>query len=244
MSATDIRKIASLAGRTRRVVAWAGVGAALCGVACAASLVGAGALCALAGTTRIVVFGALAAGAVVIALVARLRGRTRRAATAGMCGPRGCAADAAAGCKPYASPQAQPDEAIVCTANLWDTSNIMAQVDGYRAAFRHLIGTERFPGGFRWTFRARPGLYSELVRLAQREHQCCRFFHFEVKEVTDAIVWETTADDRASPVLDEYSHLPERLRAEPRPGHDLLALKGAAQRAGLRFAGDEEVPRE
>jgi hypothetical protein len=149
------------------------------------------------------------------------------------------------------SPPSPPDEPVVCTAHLWDKSGIMAQIDGYRAAFDHLIDTERFPGGFRWTFRARPGLYVDLVRLAQREHECCRFFHFEIKggedvrrpnrragadANTDVIVWETTADDGASTVLEEYFRLPERLRAEPRRGHDVLSLKRAAERAGLRFA--------
>jgi hypothetical protein len=121
---------------------------------------------------------------------------------------------------------------IVCTADL---THAQVQIDGYRAAFARLVKGERFAGGFRWTFRAELGLESQLRGLAEREAACCRFVSFDLTADGQHIVWTTTGDDRAAAVLDEYFRLPDRLREEPRRGHDVAALKHAADRAGLGF---------
>jgi hypothetical protein len=110
-------------------------------------------------------------------------------------------------------------------------------MNGYRAAFAQLRRTERFAGGFRWVFEPRPGLDGELRRLAENEHQCCGFFKFEVRTAGGEIVWQTTADERATSVLEEFSQLPARL-SEIAPGQDLTPIKQSVSAAGLVFAAD------
>jgi hypothetical protein len=124
---------------------------------------------------------------------------------------------------------------IVCTADL---THAQVQIDGYRAAFQRLVGAERFPGGFRWTFRAELGLASLLRGLAEREADCCRFFAFDLASHGDTIIWEVRGGDRVVSVLEEYFNLSDRLRAEPRPGHDVALLKRTAGDAGLDFLAD------
>jgi hypothetical protein len=127
------------------------------------------------------------------------------------------------------------DEPIACTADLRDEKAVRKGMEKYRAAFTHLMRTERLPNGFRWIFRAEEGLEARIRELAQLEHECCRFFGFELTSDRDRIVWTVTSDERARAVVDEFSHLPERLEAEPRPGHDLAALKRNMEGAGLVF---------
>ena len=131
--------------------------------------------------------------------------------------------------------RAAPDQPIACTADLRDGTAVQAHIDAYRAVFTRLIGTERFADGFRWSFRAEPGLEAELRALVEREHGCCRFFNFELTVDRDRIVWTTTADEPARSMVDEFFRLPERLRSEPRSGHDLAVLKHSAEAAGLMF---------
>ena len=78
----------------------------------------------------------------------------------------------------------------------------------------------------------------ELRLLAEREHECCRFFQFDLSKVGDELHWETRADERAAAILDEFARLPERLRDEPRPGHDVTSVKRSANAAGLVFVAD------
>jgi hypothetical protein len=159
------------------------------------------------------VFGG-ATAALVLGVVA-WRGRGRE---------RVCSFDAGAGAP------------VACTADLSNERGVRAQLDGYRSAFAELAGTERFAGGFRWRFRARPGLEAELRQLAERERGCCGFLGFELTRSGDEIVWEATAPAGAESVLDEFFRLPERL-GELAPGHDVAALKQHAEAAGLRFTG-------
>jgi hypothetical protein len=133
----------------------------------------------------------------------------------------------------FFSRAAAPAAPLICTG---DHTQARLQIDGYRAAFEHLIHAESIPHGFRWIFRAQPGLAARLRALAEREADCCRFMSFELTEDGDRIVWESTGDASASPVLDEIARLPERLRDEPRAGHDLAALKRSAEAKGLVFA--------
>ena len=129
---------------------------------------------------------------------------------------------------------------IVCTADL---AHAQVQIDGYRAAFERLIGAERFPGGFRWTFRAELGLASQLRGLAERAADCCRFFSYDLITECDTITWDVRGEDRVSSVLEEYFHRPERLREEPRQVHDVASLKGSAEKAGLAFIAEVDPTR-
>jgi hypothetical protein len=137
------------------------------------------------------------------------------------------------------SHQGSENAPMVCSGDL---ALAQIQIDGYRAAFAHLVHAERFPGGFRWKFRSELGLESQLMGLAEREGSCCPFFTFHVTREGGHLVWETRAPERAGAILDEYFRLPETLRDEPRPGHDVIALKRAADRAGLAFSADRGAP--
>jgi hypothetical protein len=173
----------------------------------------AGALASLLGPGTELVLGS-AAAALALGVVA-WRGRSRE---------RVCSFDGVA------------DAPVACTADLGNERAVRAHVEGYRAVFAELVDQERFPGGFRWRFRARPGLEAELRKLAEREHGCCSFMGFTVTRSGDEIVWETTAPARADPVLEEFFRLPDRLRETPR-GDDVAALKRGAEAAGLTFTG-------
>lgn len=133
----------------------------------------------------------------------------------------------------YFSRAAAPAAPLICTG---DHAQVRAQIDGYRAAFEHLIQVEAIPRGFRWIFRAQPGLGALLCALAEREADCCRFMSFELTDDGARIVWESTGHASASSVIDEIARLPERLRDEPRAGDDLALLKRNVETAGLVFA--------
>lgn len=238
-------------------------GAAACAACCsvpllAAAGVGGGALTTLAahmlpGAEFVVGLGA---AGIVLGLAALRRRRAAACADAcsvpvsgrGMRVEAGSSAAGACGCGSserdpitvYRSPEPPADEAIVCTADLTDGPTVQGQIDGYRAAFAHLMTTERFPGGFRWVFRKAPGFDAQLKRLAEAEHQCCRFFSFDITTTSEHVVWETRAHASAWSVLEFFAALPERLKEEGRPGADVAWLKQRSSAAGLRFAADEE----
>ena len=140
----------------------------------------------------------------------------------------------------YASPPTSPDEPVVCRPEGTDAAAVQRQLDRYRSVFAELQRTERFAGGFRWYFRRRDGLEAELSELARREHACCRFLELSVTRSASEVVWEARAGAGAASVLEEFSQLPERLRAEPRPGHDVASVKRAITAAGLAFSSDSE----
>ena len=229
---------------SRRRLAWAG-GAAFvgCAVSCSipmlAVVAGGGFLTSAAAWVRpgaeLVVGAALFAG--VLGFMALRRRRNAQEATACGC------ATAPAPTRLFESPEPSPDEPVVCTAPLGDKPQVQAGIDSYRAAFAHLTTTERFDGGFRWRFQRVAGLEARLEQLVAAEHGCCRFFQFNLTVEGDEVVWETRAPAHAASVLDEYSRIPERLKAEPRRGHDVAALKTKASDAGLRFAADEAASR-
>ena len=165
----------------------------------------------------------------------------RRAASASSC-ETSCAVDGGCGCGPagkeiFTSPAPGLGEPIVCTADLRDKPTVQGQLDGYRAAFTHLRRTERFPGGVRWVFAKRNGLDVELRTLAHNEHQCCKFFQFDLTQTPDSIVWETTAGPEAAAVLEEFGNLPAQLREHPQ-GQESAAIKDRITGAGLVFAAD------
>ncbi|HEU5075355.1 MAG TPA: hypothetical protein VFU02_14290 [Polyangiaceae bacterium] len=227
---------------SRSRLTWAGGAAVVgCAVSCSlpllAAAAGGGVLTSAArfvrpGTELVVGVVAFAGALGVMALR-----RRRKAQEATACG---CAA-AETPRRSFESPEAPPDEPVVCTADLRHERKVQQGIDNYRAAFASLTTTERFSGGFRWRFRREPGLEARLVSLMSSEHDCCRFFQFELTTTADEIVWETRARAHADPVLEEFSRLPERLAAEQRSGHDVAALKSAVSAAGLRFAADEVV---
>jgi hypothetical protein len=190
-------------------------------VSAVAAYVRPGADLLLAGVVGLSVLGVLA-----------FRARARRAASC----DTSCEVDRGCGCAPttklLATPSPRQGEPILCTANLANKPTVQGQLDGYRAAFQALLRTERFPGGVRWVFAKRPGLEAELRLLAENEHQCCRFFQFDLVLADDTIVWETTALPEAGNVLEEYARLPELLAA----GVEASAVKQAFDAAGLRFA--------
>jgi len=210
----------------------------------AAAGVGVGALSAIAGAVRpragltLAVVGVAVLG--VLALRARAgRGSARGAACAigGSCG--GGPADEA---NLFSSAAPRPGEPIVCTADLRDQPTVQAQLDGYAAAFQQLLRVEKLDGKARWIFANRAGLADELRKLAENEHQCCRFFKFDLRVAGETIVWETSAGPDAAPVLDEFARLPERLSQHPR-GSAVQPIKQAISAAGLSFASDASRPK-
>jgi hypothetical protein len=237
-----------------RSMGWAGLAALVgCAACCAipilaAAGLGGGATAAIATLmwpgAELVMGGLAFVGVLAVAALRRRAAERRSCAVA--CSVAAEAASGGCGCQPtagqrsqiYGSPPTQEDEPLACTFDFRNTAAAQAHVDGYRAAFTRLVGTERFPGGFRWIFRADPGLAVELKTLAEREHGCCRFLSFDVKTDGPHIVWETRAQEHATTFLEEYLQLPERLRAEPRPGHDVAVLERDVRKAGLVFTAD------
>jgi len=227
---------------SKRRLAWAG-GAALLGcVACCTlpllAVAGGGGLLASLGAhirpgSELVVGGVVFIGALSLGAISSWRQRKR--ATSCGCGPSGGGVSSL-----FRSTRAADDEPIACTADLQDKPAVQEQMDRYRAAFGRLVGTDRFAGGFRWRFRAQPGLEAELKLLAEREADCCRFFQFDLLKVDDELHWETRANESAASVLDEFANLPDRLRQEPRSGHDVVSVKRSATAAGLVFAADND----
>ncbi len=207
----------------------------------AAAGVGGGLLSSIAGYIRP---GAdwVVAGAVGVGVLGVFSARAWKARQAAGCGVA-CSVESSCGCDPerdkaiFMSADPAADEPVVCTADLRDKPTIEAQMNGYRAAFAHLGRTERFNGGFRWVFEPKPGLEGDLKRLAENEHQCCRFFKFDVRRTHDSIVWQITANERAALVLEEFSRLPSRLSGIA-PGQDLAPIKQGVTAAGLAFAAD------
>jgi hypothetical protein len=122
------------------------------------------------------------------------------------------------------------EEPIVCTL---DGREQAARGAEFRDVFAHLLTTQPFDGGFRWHFRAVPGLEERLVDLARREHDCCRFFRFRVGAVGEEIVWEARTDSRATSILEELMRLPETLREA-----DIETIKSALHASGLAFSSD------
>jgi len=233
---------------TKKSLGLAGIAAfGACAACCALPLlaaagIGGGALSAVAGYIRPGADLALAGvfGAGVLGVMAfRDRARARRAAGCDVA----CEVGGGCGCAPadktriLSTASARPGEPIVCTADLRDKPTVQGQLDGYRAAFAHLLRTEKFEGGVRWVFPNRPGLAVELRNLAEKEHQCCSFFAFDLRTAGETIVWETSASQEAASVLDEFGRLPERLKQHPR-GSEEEAIKQAISGAGLIFAAD------
>lgn len=225
-------------------LAWAGGAAILGCVACCAlpllAVAGGGGLLAGLGAyvqpgSELVVGGVVFIGALSLGALSSWRQRTR--ATSCGCGPSGDGVRSV-----FRSAAATEDEPIACTADLKDKPAVQEQMDRYRAAFVQLVGTDRFAGGFRWRFRAQPGLDVELKLLAEREADCCRFLQFDLLKVGEELHWETRANESAASVLDEFAKLPDRLRQEPRRGHDVASLKRSASAAGLIFIADACKP--
>ncbi len=225
---------------SKRCLAWAG-GAALlgCVACCALPLLavagGSGLLVGLASYVRpgseLILGAAVFTGALALGAISSWRQRKRSVSC-------GCGPSASDESSLYRSPAAIGEEPIACTADLQHKPAVQEQIDRYRAAFVHLVGTDRLAGGFRWRFRAEPGLEAELKLLAERETDCCRFFQFALLRSGDELHWETRADQRAASVLAEFARLPERLSQEPRCGHDVVLVKQSASAAGLVFAAD------
>jgi hypothetical protein len=203
------------------------LGAAACAACCAppiaAIVVGAGAASTIAAIAEPIA-GVLLAAGTVLGIAIYLRRRKARAAERCGCDP----------VEVYTSPDPSPDAPIACTVDLRDGAKLQAGMNEYRAAFTHLASTERTSNGFRWHFRAAPGLETQLKRLATAEHACCSFMKFEVTVQGSELVWETTADASARSVVEEYMRLPEMLRA----GRDVKGIKDRVTRAGLTFTSD------
>jgi hypothetical protein len=231
---------------TKKGLGLAGLAAfGACAACCAIPLlaaagIGGGVFSAIAGYIRPGADLVLAGGVgVTVLAVTAFRARSRRAAGCEVA----CEVDGGCGCGPVdegkilstASPR--PGEPIVCTADLRDEPTVQGQLDGYRAAFEHLLEVENHEGRVRWVFTNRPGLRDELRKLAENEHQCCKFFKFDLRADGDTIVWETTASPDAAQVLDEFARLPERLSQHER-GREAQPVKEAIGGAGLIFAAD------
>jgi hypothetical protein len=203
---------------------------ACCAVPLAALVIGGGA----ASTIAIVaepISGVLLAASVVLGVGLYVRHRRARSKLAGC------------GCAPtrrtlFSSPEPHADAPIACTFDVSDGTTVQDQISGYRKAFDHLVSSQRTSTGFRWTFANAPGVEPLLRKLAEREAACCSFMKFDLTSTDTEIVWTTRADGRAQSFIDEFFHIPDRLREEPRSGHDAVHLKVRAERAGLVFTGD------
>jgi hypothetical protein len=125
-------------------------------------------------------------------------------------------------------------EPIVCT--LAGRQQQERRAAEFRSAFAHLARTEPLDGAFRWYFRDEPGLETRLRELAQREHECCRFFDFRIQRDGGLIIWETRAPVSAAQVLQELMRLPETLNELSTPE----AMKRTLSKAGLSFLSDVE----
>lgn len=227
---------------SRQRLAWAGAAAFVgCAVSCSIPLLAVaasgGVLTSAAAWVKPgaeLVVGTLAFAGALGWMAVRHRRRTRQT-TACDCAPT------PGPTRLFESSEPSADEPVVCTADLGNKPLIQQGVDSYRTAFSQLIATDRFAGGFRWRFRREPGLEARLQQLITAEHDCCRFFQFQLTTEGNEIVWETRARAHAASVMEEFSRMPERLRAEPRTVHDVATLKAKADTAGLRFAADESA---
>jgi hypothetical protein len=233
----------------RRLSGLAAFGA--CAACCAVPLLAvagmSGGLSAVASYLRpsldLVFAGSVGLGVSAVLMVAM---RARKGASAGC--EVACDREGGCGCGPskettvFRSSDPAQNEPVVCTADLDDEPRVRAHLDGYRAAFVHLRGTERFEGGFRWIFATAPGLVERLETLAENEHRCCRFFEFEVRTSGNSVIWETRGDERSLAVVEEFANLPARL-AQNAAGEDVAVLKEGIGRAGLVFASDSKPPR-
>jgi hypothetical protein len=103
------------------------------------------------------------------------------------------------------------DEPIACSL---DAGGLRDRLQEFRDAFaRGYLGGDRIEGGFRWRFRAAPGLLDDLRALAEREQACCRFFTFDLFLADEGheVWWEARASADAAPVVEEFFRLPEQL---------------------------------
>ena len=240
---------------TKKSLGLAGMAAfAACAACCAlpvlaAAGIGGGALSAVAGYIRpgadLVVASLVGVGVLAfVVLRARARARALPAANCNV----SCDAGGGCGCAPpgnthiFATGSPPSGEPIVCTADLRDQPTVQGQLDGYRAAFQHLLRTEKSDGAVRWVFANRPGLSVGLRKLAEKEHRCCSFFKFDLRLVGETIIWETTAHEDAAAVLDEFARLPDRLSQHSR-GDEVQPIKAAIGGAGLIFAADAPPPK-
>lgn len=126
---------------------------------------------------------------------------------------------------------------------------VRRRLDEFRDVFeRGYLDSERIDGGVRWRFQAAPGLESHLRSLADREHECCRFFRFDIRAADNEIWWDSRVDDvEAQPILEEFFALPNQLRKDAGanrphfwPGHKMpwraaasFALVGRFTRARM-----------
>lgn len=211
------------------------LGAAACAACCAAPLtalvIGAGAASTIGAIAEPVAGALFAVGALlgIAAYVRRRRGRVADTA---------CAADGGCGCGSsalYESPDPIAHAPIACSVDLTQRNVVQAGIDEYRSVFAYLRSSERTATGLRWHFSNVSGLGARLTNLAAAEHRCCSFLKFTLTTDGDEIVWETNADERAQTFVDEYFRLPDRLREEPRKGHDLEHLRATSLQAGITF---------
>jgi hypothetical protein len=217
-----------------------GLGLLACVVACAApflvGLLGLGTgIAVLAPQAERLAMSVVAGGALLIGVGAwrRRGGRAQGAICDDSCA---CAAQPGApGVEPTplaAPPAPLADERIACTL---DGKGMRNRLEEFRDAFaRGFITGGRIPGGFRWRFRALPGLERDLRALADREHECCRFFSFDLFAANQGreIWWEVRASADAAPVLEEFFGLPEQLGLPS--GIDLDAVQRSAETAFRR----------
>ncbi|MEM1416832.1 MAG: hypothetical protein AAGH15_18185 [Myxococcota bacterium] len=73
--------------------------------------------------------------------------------------------------------------------------------DGYR-------GHDELARGVRWRFVSRPDLRPRLASLATREHACCPFFHFVLRDVGDETWWEIRVGPAEEALLPALRGLP------------------------------------
>jgi hypothetical protein len=99
---------------------------------------------------------------------------------------------------------------------------------------RALVGREKTGRGFRFRFRAEPGVRAQVEDLAAREKACCAFFAFEVSLEGDEVVWDCAVSDNddARALLEEFYQLPDTAVQGP---DELLDRMGGK---GLTFVGD------
>lgn len=219
-----------------------GLGLLGCAIACAAPffvglLGGSIAMAAVAQQTERLGAAVVVGGAILVG-VGVWRRRPAVADGAARTGSCGCAPQPVEAGGPEHSRTPSPgarllEEPIACAL---DGGGMRTRLEEFRDVFgRGFIRGERIEAGFRWRFRAVPGLEGDLRALAEREHACCRFFRFDLFAANQGqeIWWEARANPDAAPVLEEFFRLPEELGVPG--GLDLDAIQrtaaGAFQRA-------------
>ncbi len=90
-----------------------------------------------------------------------------------------------------------------------DGAALRGRLAELRAAFADgYLGQRELEGGIRWRFARRPQLRARLESLVTREHACCPFFHFVLRDEGEETWWELRVGPAAEALLPALRELP------------------------------------